>query len=32
MSDVTIQGFGPSSELEKFAIEPVLINENIGRK
>jgi choline dehydrogenase len=27
-----VSGFGPSSELEKFAIEPVLINENIGRK
>ncbi|RGP74494.1 gmc oxidoreductase [Fusarium longipes] len=26
-----VSGFGPSSELEKFAIEPVLINENIGR-
>ncbi|EKJ68364.1 hypothetical protein FPSE_11372 [Fusarium pseudograminearum CS3096] len=26
-----VSGFGPSSELDKFAIEPVLINENIGR-
>ncbi|RGP72472.1 alcohol dehydrogenase [Fusarium sporotrichioides] len=26
-----VSGFGPSSELEKFAVEPVLINENIGR-
>ncbi|KAM0302774.1 hypothetical protein ACHAPM_004777 [Fusarium culmorum] len=26
-----VSGFGPSSELDKFAIEPVLVNENIGR-
>ncbi|KAF5026013.1 hypothetical protein F66182_1915 [Fusarium sp. NRRL 66182] len=26
-----VSGFGPSSELEKFAIEPVVVNENIGQ-
>ncbi|KAK6723231.1 hypothetical protein SNK04_002082 [Fusarium graminearum] len=26
-----VSGLGPSSELDKFAIEPVLVNENIGR-
>jgi hypothetical protein len=27
-----VQGFGPSAELDKFAIEPVVINENIGQQ
>jgi choline dehydrogenase len=27
-----VSGVGPSSELQKFGIEPVLINENIGRQ
>ena len=26
------QGLGPQAELDKFAIEPVLINENIGQQ
>ncbi|WZH39179.1 alcohol dehydrogenase [Fusarium acuminatum] len=26
-----VSGFGPSAELEKFAIEPIVINENIGQ-